>query len=188
MSSFYIQKNPWRNFSYNDSIYDLSHLNEHSIEVFDSKNVKRSILVTYTDHCFTEDMSQDDDPVLEYPGSSRGRGCFSIERYKCSLALPEYIATVSKSKIWVVEGSNFALIPIITHEGIKVLYAIIFSLDPIKGLPFALHMRVSTAYPQTESDITTYGNVRFVHLVTLRMQKKYPGRILDKHRQKPMIK
>ena len=53
--------------------------------------------------------------------------------------------------------------PVVTHQGVKVFYGIVFSLDRVKGLPVDLHMRVETAYPCDEKDIVTYGSVRFVH-------------------------
>jgi len=68
-----------------------------------------------------------------------------------------------------------------------MLYGIVFSLDPVKGLPVDLHMRVKTAYPCDERDIVTFGSVRFRHLVSLRMQRKRPGRIVDRGRKRPHV-
>ena len=42
-------------------------------------------------------------------------------------------------------------IPVIDHQGEKVLYGIVFSLDPVKSFPVDLDMRVETAYPCDES-------------------------------------
>jgi len=50
-----------------------------------------------------------------------------------------------------------------------------------------LDMRVRTAYPCDATEIMTYGNVRFPHLVTLRMQGKRPNRNFDRHRPRPRL-
>jgi hypothetical protein len=68
-----------------------------------------------------------------------------------------------------------------------VLYAIVFSLDRVKGLPVDLHMRIETAYPCDKKPIETFGEVRFRHLVTLRMQRKSAGRLTNQDRRRPRV-
>jgi hypothetical protein len=183
----YIQKTPWLPFIYNGESYDLSHLNEHEIQVLDSKNVERKIAVTYEDHCFTDKSDPNDDPNLYYPNSSRDRACFSLDRYHHSLSLPLHIATIGNTKVWYAEGDNYALIPTIDHNGQKVLYAIFFSLSPLKGLPVSLHLRILSAHLADRKIPTTYGFIDFSRLVTLKIQRIPPKRNTDRARKRPKI-
>lgn len=86
-----------------------------------------------------------------------------------------------------VQGDNFAVVPLVGHSGKQVQYGIVFSLDPVKGLPVDLHMGIKTAYPCTRTNIVTFGSVRFRHLVALRMMGKRPGRITGQHRKVPKL-
>ena len=90
-----------------------------------------------------------------------------------------------QGKVWIIEGENLAAVPTIDQRGNKILYGIVFSLDRVKKLPVELDMRVRTAFPCDEAEIVTYGNVRFSHLVALRMQGKRPNRNFDRHRPRP---
>jgi hypothetical protein len=90
-----------------------------------------------------------------------------------------------RSKVWNIESENYAVIPTVDHQGNRILYGIIFSLDRVKQLPVDLDMRVRSAFPCDEAEIATYGNVRFPHLVTLRMQGKRPNRKFDRNRPRP---
>jgi len=185
MSGPYFQKQRWPAFVYQDQRYDFDHLDEYVFDVSDSQSVVRHIAVTFTDHCFTREREAEDDDALIYPTSSRQPGCFCIDRYQHSLGLPVHIQRATTGEVWNIEGDNFAIVPTVTHQGLRVLYGIVFSLDPVKGLPVDLHMRVKTAYPCDEKDIATFGSVRFRHLVALRMQKKRPKSIFDRRRKRP---
>ena len=189
MTGPYIQKNSWKSFAHDGLEYDLTHLNEHEIQVLDSTNLERRIAVTYSDHCFTRDRQLGDDPALTYPDSSRISSCFSFERHQHSLSLPKHINSIATSKAWNVDGQHFALLPpVINSDGDKVYYAIMFSLDPLKGLPIHLHMRIQTAHPRIAgSTINTYGFVSFPLLVSLRCQSKHPKKIYDRNRKRPNL-
>jgi hypothetical protein len=184
MSGPYFQET-WPAFTYHGQSYDLTHLDEYQFEANDSAGIARRIAVTFSDHCFTREPLAGDDPALRYPYSSRAPGHFCVERYQLSLHLVQHIARAAQGKVWVVRDATFAAVPTTNHRGDYVLYGIVFSLDPVKGFPVQLHMRVETAYPCDEADIITYGNIRFAHLLKLRMQRKSPNRNLDRHRPKP---
>jgi hypothetical protein len=185
MSGPYFQKQSWSSFNYQGAIYDLTHLDEYEVEVTDSQGAKRKIAISFSDHCFTREPEASDDAALRFPSSTRVVGHFCVERYQLSLGIREHLAYAMQGKVWIIEGENFAVIPTIDHQGNKILYGIIFSLDRVKKLPVDLDMRVRTAYPCNMADIVTYGNVRFAHLVSLRMQSKRPNRNLTKHRPRP---
>jgi hypothetical protein len=188
MPSPYFQHTPWPDFDYNGTVYSLSHLVEHEFTIIDSSKVERCVVVTYTDHCFTQTPEPGADTALFYPHCSRGKEAhFSLDRYQHSLSLPVFVPAVANGKVWNVEGKNYALLPTIDHNGQRMLYAIIFSLDPVKGLPVDLHMRISTAYPHSGEELVTYGSVGFSHLATLRMRKQTPKLIFDRGRKRPRI-
>jgi hypothetical protein len=93
-----------------------------------------------------------------------------------------------QGKVWNIAGENFAAVPTVNYQGVLVLYGIVFSLDRVKKRPVDLDMRVRTAYPCDEKDLVTFGTMRSVHLVTLRMHRKRPNRNLDRRRPKPTLK
>lgn len=163
----------------------LNHLNEYEFTVKDTDNAERRIAVTFSDHCFTRKPEIGDDLALVYSTSDRHPGHFCFDRYHHSLRLIEHIAQAAVGKVWTVQGDSYAVIPTVDHSGKRLLYGIVFSLDRVTGLPVHLHMRIKTAYPCTEKDIVTFGEVRFRHLVALRMRGKRPGRITDRHRKVP---
>lgn len=187
MSGPYFQKQSWPPFTYQAQTYDLTHLDEYETEVNDSGGNVRRIVVSFSDHCFTREPITDDAPGLRYPQSTRVLGHFCTERYRLSLGLSHHVAHVMQGRTWIIQGENFAAIPTVDHQGNKILYGIVFSLDRVKKLPVDLHMRVRTAYPCDVTEIVTYGSVRFPHLVTLRMQGKHPHRNLDRHRPRPRL-
>lgn len=181
MTKYYIQK-PWPDFQIGETVYDLSHLNEFILEAEDSARTLRKILVSPSDHCFTRIRDDADTEDMLYPNCSRGyQGVFCPTRYENSKGLPERVGHAILGKVWRVDGENFAIIPNASQSG---FYGIFFSLDKLKGFEIDLHMRIRSAYPMHESPIT-YGNVRFAHLMALRLQNKMPPRILTHHRKKP---
>ncbi len=183
----YFQRKSWPPFVYQGTTYDLSHLDEYQLSVRDSADIDRVIAVTFTDHCFTAKPEAGDDPELVYPGSSRQPGHFAFARYQLSLDLARLIEQATHGKVWNVKGENVAAVPTVNHAGNQILYAIVFSLDPVKGLPVDLHMRVESAYPATEKSLVTFGSVRFHHLVALRMERKRPKQITDQRRKVPKV-
>ncbi|GAA0585373.1 hypothetical protein [Caenispirillum bisanense] len=153
----------------------------------DSAKVDARIAVTFTDHCFTRDRRQGDAADLAFPGCSRDDGVFCLQRYHHSLQAPAYIRDFHRAVAWNLKGDEtYAVIPTVTQDGQAQHYAIIFSLDRVRGVEgIDLHMRVRTAHPRTERDLTTYGSIRFAHLVRLRRENQRPRRVYDSRRRKP---
>jgi hypothetical protein len=82
---------------------------------------------------------------------------------------------------------GYAIVPTVDHNGNETLYGIVFSLDRVTGLPVQLHMRIKSAHPRDEQDIATFGQIRFAHLLTLRMKGESPARIMNRHRKRPRL-
>lgn len=185
----YFQTSPWPEFSLDGRLYDLSHLDEYHFELADSKGVGRSVVVTFEDHCFTRKWLDQDERSLLFPDCSRKPGAFCTERYAYSLLLREHIAQAVLGDVWIADGEGFAVLPTVNAQGGRVLYCIFFDLKKVQGVPFDLRMLVRTAYPlDTERTFATHGNIRFRHLVTLKMQGKVPPRNRDQRRKRPQIK
>ena len=123
-------------------------------------------------------------------GFSEARGRSGIAAW-CATSSPwtlrQQLARAIQGKVWTIESENFAAVPTIDHQGNRILYGIVFSLDRVKKLPIDLDMRVRTAYPCDAAELVTYGNVRFAHLITLRMQGKRPNRNFNRHRPRPRL-
>lgn len=62
------------------------------------------------------------------------------------------------------------------HEDEEALYAIIFTLD-----------KVRSAYLCREKAPDTFGEVKFKHLVRLRLENKHPARVYSAARKKPIM-
>ena len=187
MNRPYIQKRSWPDFFYQGRHYSLTHLDERRFSMRDQKGKVHEVAVTFSDHCFTRKFADGDDPALIYHGSSRERGCFSFDRYAHSLQLRAYIEQTLNGKVWNAGGGDYSIIPTVTRGGEKLLYNIVFGLDPVTGLPVDLHMPIRTAYLCEQGPPRTFGEVRFRHLVTLRMQRKHPREIWSGNRRIPRL-
>jgi hypothetical protein len=177
----------WPSFVHEGFVYTFEHLREYEFSVTDSAEMERRVGVTFSDHVFTRDSAPSDKPGTLFPTSSRNPpGAFCPIRYSLSLRIREWIAWTVEGHAWILDGDDrFAQIPLVDDQGGPILYAIVFSLDPVRGLPVDLHMRVRSAYPCDHHVPMTYGNVRFRHLVRLRVEGRRPGKNLDKRRKKP---
>jgi hypothetical protein len=181
----YFHKQGWPPFVHQGTEYSLAHLSEYEFTVEDTDKQPRVIAVTFADHCFTRKQEPGDSPALIYPKSDRKPGVFCFTRYALSKGLVGHIANAATGNVWSVVSENFAAVSVVDKAGRPVLYGIVFSLDPVTGLPVDLHMRVQTAYAVDEKELTTFGQVRFRHLVALRIKGKRPGRITDHNRKRP---
>jgi hypothetical protein len=172
----YFKNSTWSPFIYDGNSYNLSHLDEYEFSIVDTTKTKRLIGVTFSDHCFTRKPTSDDNQALAFRGSTRKPGLFCFKRYELSFGLIGHITNATNGCVWIVDGDNFAVLPIRDTEGQTSYYGIMFSLDRVSGLPIDLHMRVKTAYLLDKKSLVEYGKVRFKMLVTLRMARKMPKR------------
>lgn len=176
----------WPSFMVDGQRFDLAHLNDFVLEAEDSSRAVRRMLVTFSDHCFTREPNDGLDAAPIFPGCSRGPdGRFSTERYALSLRLPDLIRATTQGVVWNMAGDHYAIVTKMV-DGARHDYAIVFSLDPIKGLSdIRLHMRVRTAHERPDHQIDTFGSVRFAHLLKLRFERRRPTKVYDRHRRRP---
>ena len=98
-----------------------------------------------------------------------------------------YIEQALNGKLWNAGGGDYSIIPTVTGGGAKLLYNIVFRLEPVTGLPVDLHMAIRTAYLCEQGPPRTFGEVRFRHLVSLRMQKTHPKEMWSGNRKTPKL-
>jgi hypothetical protein len=145
--------------------------------VVDSAGQERRIIATFTDHVFTRDRLTSDVIEHAFPGCSRGVGFVCSERHALSLQLPTLLPNICSSKVWNLTGADrYAQVQVVTHEDEEALYAIIFTLD-----------KVRSAYLCREKAPDTFGEVKFKHLVRLRLENKHPARVYSAARKKPIM-
>ncbi len=158
------------------------------MEVVDSGAVSRRLVVTFSDHVFTRDAEPSDTSTGIFPGCSRNPGYFCPARYEASLALRELINSFPNQITWMLSGNDrYAQLPLHTDTGQVRLYAIIFTLDRVTGIPFDLHMKIRSAYFCHTKAPDTFGSVKFKHLVRLRCENRHPKKIADRNRPRPRI-
>jgi hypothetical protein len=189
MAKDYIFQAPWSSFFLDNELCDLSHLNEYRLSAEDSDGESREILVTFSDHCFTD--KEPADPLQPqkylYRESARRPGYFCRRRYDHSLLLVQHIETFKAGSVWNASGQNFAAIPTVTDNGAPAHYAIVFNLRRLKGTPpYHLRMDVASAYICDDiSKFATFGTIGFKKLVTTTMQGKPPQPNYSKNRKRP---
>ena len=147
------------------------------------------MLVTFTDHVFTRDEVVGDIVALAFPNCSRTpRGYLCPDRYRMSLHLPGLLAGLAYQRVWNLTGEDpYAQLPILDDRGIRRLYAIVFTLDRLKGLKTDLRLIVRSAYVCDRKPPDTFGEVRFAHLVRLRLERKHPKREYGDKRKRPKM-
>lgn len=169
----------WRNFTLNSEIYDLSHLNAHSVEYRDDRDKNNLItykfIVTYGLHCFTkesEDLTEEESQLLMYKGPRESRP-FNLERYDLSKQLPEIIKALGQSATLVCHAGygNYAIVKVVDSKGVKVDYFVVFQVFKESK---KLRLHVTSAYPKYEG-IGKIKKVNFFVIVkNLLNNKKLP--------------
>jgi len=186
MPAPYLTKAIWPDFTIAEVTHSFSHLQEVCFDVTDSSTTNRQVIATFSDHVFTRDAEDGDDQATVFPLCSRNPGIFCSERYAFSLQLPTVVPLICGSKVWCLTGADrYAQLPVVTQDGVEHLYAIIFTLDRIRGLPFDLHMQIRSAYPCTRKVPDTFGEVKFKHLARLRVENKHPRKNHERGRKVP---
>lgn len=179
----------WPSFLLDETLFDLGHLDEHRLVAEDSEGNKRLIIVTFSDHCFTDKTPEDPlkpQKFLYHP-STRKPGYFCRRRYDQSLMLVHYIEDAKTRSVWNASGQNRAIIPTVTDNGVPAHYAILFNLRRWKGTPpYHLRMDILSAYICDEiSQFVTFGEIGFKKLISLTMKNRQPTRNTNSGRKRP---
>jgi hypothetical protein len=150
--------------------------------------LRPQILVTFSDHCFTREKLASDPDALIYPHSSRRPGYFCLIRYRYSLSLVGHLERAKARSVWNLGNDVLALLPVVEEDGTRLHYMIVFSLLRLKSRPpFDLHMEVKSAYPflETYQKLTTFGEVGFAKMLSLKMRGSQLTRNTSSNRKRP---
>lgn len=179
----------WPPFALGETVYSFDHLVDFAFTCKDSEGTERSVLVTFSDHVFTRKAESDDKPAEAFPECSRTpHGYVCPTRYRMSFQLPALIEKVAGQKVWLLTGDDrYAQIPVVDDEDRKLLYAVIFSLERNKGREYPLRMYVRSAHLYDRKPPDTFGEVKFAHLLKLRVANKHPPKNHDRGRKRPKM-
>lgn len=179
----------WPPFALGSVTYSFDHLVDFAFTCRDSEGAERSVLVTFSDHVFTRKSEPGDLPGDAFPGCSRTPDGYVCQtRYRMSFQLPGLIERVAAQRVWLLTGDDrYAQIPVLDDEGKKLLYAVIFSLERNKGREHPLRMYVRSAHLYDRKPPDTFGEVKFAHLVRLRIANKHPPKNHDRGRKRPKM-
>jgi hypothetical protein len=177
----------WAPFTIGGVSYTFEHLADFEFTCQDSDGVDRTVLVSFSDHVFTRDALSSDQAGDAFPGCSRRpHGYVCSVRYRMSFRLPELIVRFARQKVWCLSGQDrYAQVSVQDDQGIEHLYAIIFTLDRLKGGTQALRMLIRSAHICDRKTPDTFGEVRFTNLVKLRIENRHPRKISDRGRRRP---
>jgi hypothetical protein len=144
--------NTWTPFSYQNQLYDLSHLEpfEHVfVQAAREGKPERNytVQIRFTHHCFTKGFEASDDPDLRYPSSKTDPRSFDVQRWRLSQRLPELVRDLMSMKV-LHAGSRetYYTISMIDENGHRFEYEIYFELD--KATDRRLHLTVASAFPR----------------------------------------
>jgi hypothetical protein len=142
----------WKSFTFEGTIYDLSHLDARWIEYLDSRDAKHPItyrfVVTYSFHCFAkdlEDSSEEQSQLLMYRAPRDSRP-FNFERYELSKYLPKIISSLGEKETLVCHAGygSFAAVKVLDSNGNEIDYFVSFVVFKEKK---KLRLHVQSAYP-----------------------------------------
>lgn len=160
----------WRNFSYKDEVYDLSHLHpfEYRLEHY-------KINVAFSMHCFTRTPlpGESFDGLLSYTSPKETNRIFCPIRYELSKQLPEIISNLNEKTCWHTHHGNFFTIEIQDVDGKKKDYEVYF--DVFKAGKGYLTLQIQSSYVREESHKATQPKkrkVRFSVIVKKRFERK----------------
>lgn len=145
----------WRNFTFDEITYDLSHLDAHWVELIDDRKPDQSISyrlhVTYSFHCFAKDDGSLEADEIErhlYHAPKESRP-FHFERYVLSKQLPVIIESLNEQKTRVFHRGHeqYATSKVVDANGDEVDYLVVFSVFREHK---QLRLHVSSAYPVEE--------------------------------------
>lgn len=137
----------WNSFNNNGIIYDLSHLNYHTIDFIDKERSKEyKVYVSYSHHCFTKEnfiFSDSENEVLIYP-SPKDKRPFNFERYYLSFKIKKILIDLEKIPACFHDAHG----KFIKIDMEKEKYILIFSVYRERK---KIRLHVLSAYPEDKS-------------------------------------
>lgn len=119
--------------------YSMGHLEDTVIKV-QKGNETFKVLVTYSCHCFTEELSLHHTPDFHYVHKHEKRAFCTI-RHGLSHNLPNYVATLLGRSVYLTQQTNFFFVR--SNGG---NYVIFFSLRPARDPKYDAILTVQSAH------------------------------------------
>ena len=179
----------WESFATGGVNYTFEHLTDFEFICQDADGGDHAVLVSFTDHVFTRGGVDADRVVDAFPDCSRiPHGYLCPVRYQMSLRLPELIEHIARQKVWCLSGADrYGQVSVVDEQGVKQLYAVIFTLDRMKGRTQSLRMLIRSAHLCDRKPPDTFGEVKFSNLVKLRIENKHPSKNYGRSRKRPKM-
>ena len=168
----------WSPFQLNGAIYDLSHLDAHTVEYIrqtspELPEEKYLFYVTYSFHCFAKDypaLSNQDKKLLEYVTEREVRP-FCFMRFSLSKQLPHIMSQLDQNLVFHGGHGSYATFKLNDDDGKEVNYFVSFAAYRYQK---KLRLHVKSAYPQDEP----LGRVKKVNIFAI-------GRALLRNKELP---
>jgi len=166
----------WNSFKYQQTNYDLSHLD--SFEWYctiDEKNNPEIIYkfhVSFSMHCFTRKALKNEGVHKNkwYQGEKEKR-VFCFDRYELSKQLPNIIQDLKNRQCWHTHHGNFFTIEVTDKDGQKVDYEIYFDVNRARRKGW-LHLVVQSAYTRTNNYRSTQPRKRKIRFKVIAYKKQ----------------
>lgn len=129
----------FRDKKINGATYTMGHLDDAVIRV-QKGNVAFRVLVTYSCHCFTEELKPHHTPDFYYVHKHETRA-FCLVRHGLSHNLPNYIANLLGRSVYLTKQTNFFFIR--SNGG---SYVVFFAIRPAKDPKYDAILTVQSAH------------------------------------------
>lgn len=136
--------------------YELSHLDDRVIS-YDCGKAEITALVRYSCHCFTEEL-RNHPPGLFYNHKGEMRA-FSIQRYRDSLNLPDYLEKLIEHVVYFTNRRNFLFVR--SESG---TYVVFFNVIKATNPAYDLIVNVQSAHRRSNFHIRA-APVRYSNLL-----------------------
>lgn len=167
----------WQPFTYQGTVYDLSHLDPFEWCYTAAAGEKRpertyKFHVTFSMHCFSrtpkggEQIASD----MWYEGPKEKR-VFCFDRHELSHQLPEIIRGLGERVCWHTHHGNFFTIELTTEGGFEVEYEVYFDVTRATRRGW-LNLIVESAYVRTDEYESTQPKKRKIRLDVIAHKKQ----------------
>ena len=167
----------WKNFTYKDNVYDLSHTNsfDHTFEVgIDGRERQFKCHVVFNHHVFTKERSEETPEELIYPVPGlvdRERREFCFERLDLSKQLPDLIRQFGDKRCFNTSQNNFLRLEVLNSDEEKEEYQVYFRMSKT-GQKGWITMTIESAYPTHDTSdlkkkMKKWRNIRFALICLL---------------------
>lgn len=145
----------YSNFTYQGTVYDLSHLHpfdwHYTAEAGDKRPERTyQFHVVFGLHCFSRDPrpGETPDPDIFYETDKELR-IFCFDRYQYSLGLPDIVKSLGDRVCWHTHHGNFFTIELMNEKGEQIEYEVYFDVTRASQKGW-LFLTIQSAYARSD--------------------------------------